>query len=232
MYTDLFVHRTTSMLKATGLRLPGRVVGAGGIFYEYDGRDVPDVATVVADFNEGVQLIITASMVTAATPIKQIIRGHTGSFVFGNGEAFTGFDYVPEAKSVTGDATLQAGRIEVGEVKNTTQAHLSNFLDAVRAGDPAMCNNPPDLGAAAVTTVNLGARSYREGKVQFLNPETREISTVDPGWSKKWEEMSRAGAEPNHVPGWRAGDRGSRLETLEHMRLGGPWVNGKAPESQ
>ena len=28
MFTDLFVHRTTSMLKATGLRIPGRVVGA------------------------------------------------------------------------------------------------------------------------------------------------------------------------------------------------------------
>ncbi|MEM9645739.1 MAG: Gfo/Idh/MocA family oxidoreductase, partial [Planctomycetota bacterium] len=38
MFTDLFVHRTTSMLKATGLRLPGRVTGAGGIFMEYDGR--------------------------------------------------------------------------------------------------------------------------------------------------------------------------------------------------
>jgi len=35
MYTDLFVHRTTSMLKATGLRYPARVVGAGGIALEW-----------------------------------------------------------------------------------------------------------------------------------------------------------------------------------------------------
>ena len=47
------------MLKATGLRFPGRVVGAGGIYLEYDGRDVPDVATVVADFPEGVQGLVT-----------------------------------------------------------------------------------------------------------------------------------------------------------------------------
>ena len=232
MYTDLFVHRTTSMLKATGLRLPGRVVGAGGIFYEYDGRDVPDMATVVADFNEGVQLIITASMVTAATPIKQLIRGHTGSFVFGNGEEFTGFDYIPESDRVTGDPTLKAGRIEVGEVPDTSQAHVNNFLDAVAKEDPSLVNNPPDLGAAAVTAVNLGARSYREGNVQFLNPETREISTTDPGWSAKWEKMSLDGATPNHVPGWRAGEKGSRLETLDHMRLGGPWVDGNPPESR
>ena len=39
MYTDLFVHRTTAMLKATGLTFPGRVVGSGGIYLEYDGRD-------------------------------------------------------------------------------------------------------------------------------------------------------------------------------------------------
>ena len=86
MFTDLFVHRTTSMLKATGLRFPGRVVGAGGIYLEYDGRDVPDVATVVADFPEGVQGLVTATMCCQETPVPQIIRGHHGSFVLGNGE--------------------------------------------------------------------------------------------------------------------------------------------------
>ncbi|HEX5472593.1 MAG TPA: Gfo/Idh/MocA family oxidoreductase, partial [Lacipirellulaceae bacterium] len=86
MFTDLFVHRTTAMLKATGLTFPGRVVGAGGIYLEYDDRDVPDVATVVADFPEGVQGMVTATMSCQDTPVPQIIRGHFGSFVLGNGE--------------------------------------------------------------------------------------------------------------------------------------------------
>ena len=90
MFTDLFVHRTTSMMKATGLRYPGRVTGAGGIFLEYDGRHVPDVATVVADFKEGVQGLVTATMCCQNTPIRQLIRGHFGSFSFGNGEQFEG----------------------------------------------------------------------------------------------------------------------------------------------
>src|SRR5439155_11161295 len=38
MYTDLFVHQLTHMLQAMGLRFPRRVVGAGGLFLEYDGR--------------------------------------------------------------------------------------------------------------------------------------------------------------------------------------------------
>ena len=76
MFTDLFVHRTTSMLKATGLRFPGRVVGAGGLYLEYDGRTVPDVATVVADFKEGVQGMVTATMACGNTPIQQLSLIH------------------------------------------------------------------------------------------------------------------------------------------------------------
>ena len=59
MYTDLFVHQLTHMLQATGIRFPRRVVGGGGLYLEYDGRDVPDVATVVADYDEGCQMIIS-----------------------------------------------------------------------------------------------------------------------------------------------------------------------------
>ena len=58
MFTDLFVHRTTRIISAMGVRYPARVVRGGGIYLEYDGRDVPDVATVVADYDEGCQVII------------------------------------------------------------------------------------------------------------------------------------------------------------------------------
>ena len=63
MFTDLFVHRTTRIISAMGVRYPARVVGGGGIYLEYDDRDVPDVATIVADYDEGCQLLITATMI-------------------------------------------------------------------------------------------------------------------------------------------------------------------------
>lgn len=230
MYTDLFVHRTTAMLKATGLRYPGRVVGAGGIYLEYDGRDVPDVATVVADFPEGVQGLVTASMATQETRVQQVIRGHFGSFVFGNGEGFDGFDFVPERPQVTGNSKLQNERIATETVKDSTEAHFRNWLDAIAAADPAMCNNPPDLGAAAIAVVILGARSYREGQVFRFDAETKTIATGDGSWAKRWEEMSANREKPRHIPGWKAGDYGSTLEEPEYMRLAGPWIDGKPPE--
>ncbi len=232
MFTDLFVHRTTSMLKGTGLGYPKRVVGAGGVFLEYDGRDVPDVATVVADFGEGVQALITATMCAQETPIQQVIRGHNGSFVFGNGEGFKSFEFVPERPQVTGDSKLKKETIEVAEVKDTTYAHFKNWLEAIRADKPELCNNTPALGAAAIATVILGAKSYRDGKVFFVDGDKKSYSDIDPGWAKGWEELSHKRAKPKQVPGWKGGDIGSTLEEPDYMALGGPWVDGVAPEDR
>src|SRR5207244_1672018 len=81
LYTDLFVHRTTRMIAAMGVRYPARVVGGGGIYLEYDGRDVPDVATIVADYDEGCQLIITGTMINDH-PIEDCIRGRLATVKF------------------------------------------------------------------------------------------------------------------------------------------------------
>ena len=230
MFTDLFVHRTTSMLKATGLRFPGRVVGAGGIFLEYDGRDVPDVATVVADFPEGVQGLVTATMACEETPIRQLIRGHFGSFLFGNGEQFDGYDFIPERSQVTRDSKLKQERITVGQVDDTTYDHFKNWVEAMVANDPQAVNNDPHLGAAAITTVILGAKSYREGKAYFIDPKTLAISDSDPGWAKGWEQISHDRGQPRHIPGWNAGEHGSTLEEPDYMKLAGPWIDGQPPE--
>jgi hypothetical protein len=230
MLTDLFVHRTTTMLKATGLRFPGRVCGAGGIFLEYDGRDVPDVATVVADFKEGVQGLVTATMACQNTPIKQLIRGHFGSLVFGTGEQFDGFDFIPERPQVTRNSKLKDERLQTEMVKDTTYAHFKNWLEAMYADDPSMCNNDPLLGAAAITTVILGAQSYREGKVFFFDDENYTVSDSNPSWAKNWEKMSEQRSKPHHIAGWKGGDTGSVLEEPDYMKLAGPWVDGKEPK--
>ena len=229
MFTDLFVHRTTSMLKGTGLRFPGRVVGAGGIYVEYDGRDVPDVATVVADFPEGVQGLVTATMACANTPLRQLIRGHFGSFVLGTGEKFDGFDYVPERPQVTRNSKLKEERIETVTVENTTYAHFDNWVEAMKQRKPDLCNNDPALGAAAITTVILGAQSYRQGKVFHFDEETLTVHDGNSEWASQWEQKSASRAKANHIRGWRAGDHGSVLEEPEYMKLAGPWKDGKDP---
>jgi len=236
IYTDLFVHRTTGMLKATGLRYPGRVAGAGGIFLEYDTRDVPDVATVVADFNEGCQLLISSTSCNLETPIPQVIRGHFGSLVLPSGRSKdqasgSSVEFIPERPQVTRNSKLKAERFEMPSVgvgeDNLNQAHFKNFIDAIFANKPEMVNTTPDLGAAAFVIVNLGAQSYRDGKIYFF--KDNKVCEADASWAQQWEAMSKQRAKPRHVPGWKAGDTGSLLQPPAYMSLAGPWIDGKDP---
>ena len=57
------------------------MVGAGGLYFEYDGRDVPDMATVVADYNEGCQFIVSATMMNDVQ-LGEVIRGHLATIKF------------------------------------------------------------------------------------------------------------------------------------------------------
>ena len=71
-----------------GVRLPRRVVGGGGLYMEYDGRDVPDVATVVADYDEGCQVLISATMCNDVQ-LGEVIRGHTATVLIGGSSRTT-----------------------------------------------------------------------------------------------------------------------------------------------
>lgn len=232
LFTDLFVHQTTHLIAAMGVRYPARVVGAGGIYLEYDGRDVPDVATVVADYEEGCQLIITATMINRY-PIEEVIRGRLGTIKF----VKDGFEII--ADNPAGGPGLPP-RLEDrvrGEFVDCkprkgphadTQALWENFLECCRSRQMETWS-PPDLGAAAFTTVMLGVLSYREGQVLFWDKEQRRMVPGNGSWAAGWEKRSQARGKPNNIQGWQGGDTGCLLEPPAYMNLAGPWIDGKDP---
>ncbi len=234
MFSDLFVHRITGMLKATGLRYPGRVVGGGGIFMEYDDREVTDVASLIADFHEGVQGVVSSTMVAEGFKLDHVIRGHHGSLMFHKPAYLTGptasLEFVPERPQVTHDSKLKPEVVEATATHKFDLAHFANFIEAIEDGQPQAVNNDPVLGAAAVMMVNLAVRSYREGKVFHVDREGT-VSDGDPSWAAGWEAMSRAKAPARHVPGWQAGNQGSTFSAPDYQKLAGPWTDGHDPAS-
>jgi predicted dehydrogenase len=238
MFTDLFVHQTTHMIEAMGVRYPRRVVGAGGIYLEYDGRDVPDVATVVADYEEGCQLMITATMI-AAYPIEEVIRGHLAAIKFLK-DGFTIIDDSPVGKKGPGlparlEATIEGEYVDAHPPKWTkdwhhadTEALWEDFLKCVRSRTSQTLSTP-QLGAAAFTTVNMGVQSYRQGKALFWNNEERKVHEADASWAEQWEQRSKKRGKPNQVKSWKAGETGSLLHPPDYQKLGGPWIDGKDP---
>ena len=83
-------------------------------------------------------------------------------------------------------------------------------------------------GSSRRTLKTPGARSYREGRAFHFDLENG-IQDADASWAARWEEMSRQHADPHHIPGWNAGEYGSRIQDPEWMKLAGPWVDGRPP---
>jgi predicted dehydrogenase len=236
MFTDLFVHQTTHMIAAMGVRYPARVVGGGGLYLEYDGRDVPDVSAIVADYNEGCQLMVTATMI-ASYPIEEVIRGHLATIKFMD-DGYKIINDPPKGKAgiparleheVPGEyVDVHPPKWEKGWPHNDTEALWKNFLQCVRERKRETLSTP-ELGAAAFTTVAMGVKSYREGVALFWDQEKRTPVLANDGWAKKWEDVSKKRGKPNQIAGWTAGDAGSLLEPPAYQKLAGPWTNGKDP---
>jgi predicted dehydrogenase len=232
MYTDLFVHQLTHLIQAMGVRFPRRVVGGGGLYLEYDGRDVPDVATVVADYDEGCQILISATMCNDVQ-LGEVIRGHTGTIMFGGGPN-DGFRVAPqklEGRPAPPGANSGAGGelFKPEQPADDTRALWNHYMECLRSrNQETLC--PAETGYAAIATVNLGVQSYREGKAFFFDKNTGKVSEADESWAKKWEERSHKRGKPEQVTGWHA-DRteGSLLEAPKYQKLEGDWVDGKDP---
>jgi predicted dehydrogenase len=233
MFTDLFVHQTTHLIAAMGVRYPGRVVGAGGIFLEYDGREVPDTATVVADYNEGCQVIISATMCND-TQLGEMIRGRLGTLRFQeSGEYMKGFEVTRQniagaPRGPVGGKTEVIHTYKNEKTGNSTYALWEDFLNCCRDNKRETLSTP-ELGAAAFTTVNMGVLSYRQGKVLRWDDEKKKEVAADASWARKWEERSKKRGKPNNIIGWQGGTKGNTLTPPDYQKLEGPWVDGKDP---
>ena len=234
MYTDLFVHQLTHLIQAMGVKFPRRVVGGGGLYLEYDGRDVPDVATVVADYEEGAQVLISATMCNDVQ-LGEMIRGRTATVKFGPTpkEGFSVVQQKIDGRPAPPGANSGEGgeRFTPDQPRDDTRALWEHFLGCIRSENPeTLCT--AEIGYAAIATVNLGVKSYREGKAFFFDPKTGAITDKDPGWAAAWEKRSKERGTPNQVMGWTAGLTGSVLEPKDYQKLEGEWINGVDPSEK
>ena len=214
IFTDLFVHQVTHLIAAMGVDYPTRVVGSGGLYLEHDGRDVPDVATLVADYADyGCQLNITATTI-ASYPIEEVIRGRLGAIRF-NAKGFEVFRDDP-MKGTGFPARLNDRPIPPSEVvtldrpKDSTHALWANFLECVRTRNRRTLSSP-ELGAAALTTVAMGLQSYQTGQVLFWDKEQRKVVSSDAFRATRAEKILKQPMKPNQIKGWQGGDSGSIL---------------------
>ncbi len=181
-YSDLLVPLVAKFMSATGLRYPVRVIGSGGLFHEHDGRDIPDTATVCAEYAEGCQMLVTAT--TASNyPIEEVIRGRRGSIRFAKDGLQLFRDEPSKASAFPArlDRVLEATEtIAVESPKNETEALWRDFIGCVqtRNANP-IC--PPDVGAAAAIVASMGWESSRLGLALTWDAVRREVRPAPSG---------------------------------------------------
>jgi predicted dehydrogenase len=226
-FSELFVPQLTRLLIALGVDYPRRVTSGGGIFMEYDGRDVPDTATLVCDYDQGLQIVLMATTVNDHV-IEHCIRGHHGTLVFDLSR--DGFDFLPQRPQVTRQPERRREHVPAFRPLDETLAHWENFLDAIAGNAPSACNNRPDLAAAAVTTIALGVESYRNGMTWEWDATRRHAVASSRGFAQQWEQLSQRTAMPRHSAGWsRDPSHGSRQTPPTYQRLAGPWKDDLDP---
>jgi len=178
-FTDFYYHPVCRLLRGTGLRFPGRVAAAGGLFHEHDGRDVADVATIAADFWEGCQLLISGSTVND-TAAEEQIRGRLGSIRLGKGWYEIFREEATEKLTVT-------------PPRNETEALWRDFLDCVGRRDRQTLA-PPEIGAAAVVIVALAEQSLRTGRAWLWDAAQGRAVADEGQWLRTWLQRSRDGS--------------------------------------
>jgi hypothetical protein len=192
------------------------------------------VATVVADYDEGCQVIISATMCNDVQ-LGEVIRGHTGTISFEGGNAFRlaaqkiQGQPAPPGSNTGKDGELINVDFEAGRDRDT-RALWNHFIECIQSRNPeTLC--PAETGYAAITTVNLGVDSYRQGKAYFFDKGTGKVSDADPSWAARWEERSKLRGKPNQVIGWKADPlEGSTVQSpVYNQKLEGDWVDGKDP---
>ena len=157
--TDLLYHKLAPLLIAIAGpngEYPLRVNANGGLYIEKDGRDIPDVFMLTADFPSEFSIFLVSTLTNDAG-IPDRIYGKYGTMDIG-GEPLLKFngEMGPEFRAKN-DGKDEA-KIAIKERRDME----GNFIDAIRGYGPVNCN--VELGAATMVTIKMAVESYRQKK--------------------------------------------------------------------
>src|SRR4029079_812229 len=154
------------------------------------------------------------------TQLPEVIRGHTATIRF-EPRPHDGFSVMQqklEGKPAPPGTNQGEGgdRCRPDQPREDTRSLWEHYIECMRSRNPdTLC--PAELGYAAITTVNMGVQSYREGKALFFNKENGQVVEADSSWAARWEERSRLRGKPNQVIGWQGNPfAGSTVHSHPH----------------
>ena len=167
--TDLLYHKLSPLLLAIAGpqgEQPIRVNGNGGLYIEKDGREIPDVFMLTADFPSEFSVFLVSTL-TNDSQIGDRIYGKHGTLDVEAGTLKPNGDFTEEFKQAN------SGQTEAKLEGTPRRDMVGNFVDVIRGGGPLHCN--VDLGCATMITIKLAVESYKQNKTMVWDPQSEKL---------------------------------------------------------
>jgi predicted dehydrogenase len=173
--TDLLYHKLAPLLLAIvgpDGEYPLRVNASGGLYIEKDGRDIPDVFIMTADYPSEFTILLV-SVLTNDTQMPERIYGKHGTMEMGTPER-------PREviMQVNGDFKEEFKAKNDGKLENyipiTDRRDMEgNFFDVIRGNGTVHCN--ANLGAATMVAIKMAVESYRQKKTMLWDAKNEKV---------------------------------------------------------
>jgi predicted dehydrogenase len=143
---------------------PTRTVSSGGRYWYDDDQETPDVQSVCFEFDTGKQITWDALSCNRHAPgFFCAFYGDDGTLELDADGQFRIFD--------RGDKLIETGKQSSGGQAE----HLQNFIDAIRAGDSGLLNQPILEGHKSTLLCHLGNIAQRTGRTVMTDPSNGHI---------------------------------------------------------
>ncbi len=155
-------HQVSFWYKALDLRIPSKVVMNGGVYLWKDGREVPDTMNVTMEQPEEILFSWDSGFGNAQLGVTEDVLGADGTISKG-----AQIRYAPQKVNRPQGVELQ------GRTTTSPLAHMQNFFDAIRTGQPVNC--PFEVGFRTSIACRMAVESYRQDRAIRWDPAKEEM---------------------------------------------------------
>jgi predicted dehydrogenase len=168
--TDLLYHKLAPLLIAiagANGEYPARVNANGGLYIEKDGRDIPDMFMLTADYPSEWSLFLVSTLTNDAV-VPDRIYGKHGTMDLGGGVSLKWNGPFKEEFKAKND-----GKEETQIAVEPRRDLEANWIDAMRGKGPVHCN--VDLGCSTMVAIKMAVESYRQRKTMLWDAKAEKV---------------------------------------------------------
>jgi len=155
-------HQLAFWYKVMGLKIPHTVNMVGGVYLWKDGREVPDTMNVTLEHSEEILFSWDSGFGNNQLGSTEDVLGTDGTI-----SKSQQIRYLPQKVNRPDGAEM------LGSARTAPNAHMQNFLDAVRSGQEPNC--PFELGFRVSIACRMAVESYRQQRAMQWDAAREEI---------------------------------------------------------